>query len=301
MESPLSPNEHDRTLDSIRNSETKGIALYLQQAAETLSHLTSCAIFLSAPRFDHDFVIDLKLVPVDYNRFLCVIITDFGIIRTELLHTEETLSPFLIKRIEGYFHWRLSGHDKPERLNEEEEALAQKFYNELMLRYIVGYSTFIEEEVYRTGFSKLLRYPDFHDAHTLASSLALFESSHTMRLLLKDCCAHDILKFWIGDDLSSFGKEKQRCTVLSIPYKINQQTVGAIGLLGPIRMPYKELFSLLRSFSESISEGLARHVYKYKISFRTPEEGMTYLEKEEKQTIGQTQLMLLEDQSKRVH
>ncbi len=290
--------EEEVILDTLRKSETKEIALYLQQAAETLSELTNYAVFLSAPRFDHDFVIDLKLVPIDYHRFLCVIITDFGVIQTELMHTDQRLSSFSIKRIEGYFHWRLTGHDKPENLNEEEELLAQKYYNELMLRYIVGYSNFIEEEVYRTGFSKLLKYPDFHDASVLANSLSLFENAHRMRLLLKDCSSHDALKYWIGDDLEPYATEKQHCSVLSIPYKINKQTVGAVGVLGPIRMPYKELFGLLKVFGDSISEALTRNIYKFKISFRQPEEGAPYLQKEEHHLIGQSRLMLLEDKSR---
>lgn len=289
--------EEEAIINTIRKSETKEIALYLQQAAESLSILTNFAVFLSAPRFDHDFIMDLKLVPIDYYRFLCVIVTDFGVIQTELLHTDQKLSSFSIKRIEGYFHWRLTGHNKPENLNEEEEKLSQQFYNELMLRYIVGYSNFIEEEIYRTGFSKLLHYQDFHDTTILANSLSLFENAHSMRLLLRDCSSHDALKYWIGDDLSSYAGGKQRCSVLSIPYRINKKTVGAIGVLGPIRMPYKKLFGLLNRFADGVSEALTRNIYKFKINFRQPEPGTSYLQKEERRLIGQSRLMLLEDKT----
>lgn len=292
----ISPQEEE-IFNTLRTSETKEIALYLQQAAETLSSLTNYAVFLSAPRFDHDFITDLKLVPIDYHRFLCVIITDFGVIQTELMHADQKLSTFAIKRMEGYFHWRLTGHDKPENLEEEEETLAQKFYNELMVRYIVGYSNFIDEEIYRTGFSKLLTYPDFHDTTVLANSLALFENSHSMRLLLRECGSLNALKFWIGDDLIPFATGKPNCSVLAIPYKINKQVVGAIGLLGPLRMPYKKLFGSLRSFADSISEALTRNIYKFKINYRQPEPGTPYLQKEEHHLIGQSRLMLLENKS----
>ncbi|NGX42457.1 MAG: Heat-inducible transcription repressor HrcA [Chlamydiae bacterium] len=293
----ISPQEEE-ILATLRKNETKEIALYLQQCAETLTSLTNYAVFLSAPRFDHDFIIDLKLVPVDYHRFLCVIITDFGVIQTELLHADNKLSSFSIKRIEEYFHWRLTGRDKPENLSEAEEQLAQKFYNELMVRYIVGYSNFIDEEIYRTGFSKLLTYPDFHDTTVLANSLALFENAHSMRLLLRDCSAHGTLKFWIGDDLAPYATGKPNCSVLSIPYKINKQIVGAIGILGPTRMPYKQLFGLLRAFVDSVSETLTRNIYKFKINYRQPQPGTPYIQKEEHHLIGQSRLMLLEDKTK---
>src|SRR4029077_3968481 len=134
-------------------------------------------------------------------RCLCVLVTDFGVVQTEILHLPEKLSSFAIKRIESYFHWRLTGNGQPENLESGEEAIGQTFYNELMLRYIVGYSNFVDEDIYRTGFSNLLIYPDYQDTKLLAGSLALFENIHGMRLLLKECIALDRLKFWIGSDL----------------------------------------------------------------------------------------------------
>ncbi len=292
-------SEEENILHTFSQSESKEIALYLQQAAESLSQLTDCAVFLSAPRFDHDFIVDFKLVPIDYYRFLCILISDFGVIQTELMHTEQKLSSFSVKRIEKYFHWRLTGNDKPEEIEPEEKEVAKKFYNELMVRYIVGYSNFIDEEIYRTGFSKLLTHPDFHDTVILANSLALFENAHSMRLLLRECTAKQNLAYWIGDDLKPFATAKTNCTVLAVPYKINQKTVGAVGILGPQRMPYKQLFGLLRAFSDSISEALTRNIYKFKIQYRQPEPEASYLQKEEHGLLGQSRLMLLEDKTEK--
>src|SRR6185437_15670131 len=89
--------------------ETREIATYLQHVAEFLSESTHCAVFLSAPRFDQDFVLDIKLVGIDPSRCLCVLITDFGLVQTELLYTPRKLSSFTLKRLEGFFRWKLTG------------------------------------------------------------------------------------------------------------------------------------------------------------------------------------------------
>jgi heat-inducible transcriptional repressor len=283
---------------SLRQFDSREIAVFLQESAELLSKMSQCAVFLSAPRFDHDFVIDIRLVALDALRCLCVLVTDFGVVQTELLHLPVKLSSFAIKRIEGYFHWRLTGIGQPENLEPEEEAIGQAFYNELMLRYIVGYSNFVDEDIYRTGFSHLLAYSDFQDTKLLASGLSLFENVHSMRLLLKECIALDRLKFWIGDDLNSYVSQSN-CSVIAIPYYINHKPVGAVGLLGPARLPYRTLFSILRLFSECVSETLTRTIYKFKISFRQPETGKLFLQKEEYRLIGQSRLILLEDKRTR--
>lgn len=282
----------------LRQQDTREIAAYLQHAAETLSALTNCAVFLSAPRFDHDYIVGLKLMVIDQSRCLCVIITDFGLVQTELINLDRKLSAFAVKRMEAYFHWRLTGHDKPENFDREEEAIAQKIYNELMIRYIVNYSNFIDTELYRTGFSKLLIYPDFHDASVLANSLSLFENAQSMRQLSKECCKLNQLKFWIGDDLATHTQSTPNCAVIAIPYHINQSSVGVVGLLGPVRLPYPEIFGMIRNFAASISEALTRNIYKFKITFRQPHTGTYALRKEEYRLVDQSHLMLLEDQAK---
>jgi heat-inducible transcriptional repressor len=288
---------------SLRQFDTREIASFLQEAAELLSRITQCAVCLSAPRFDHDFIIEIKLVPLNAFRCLCVLITDFGVVQTEVLQLPSVLTEAGIKRIENYFQGRLKGggvQRETLHLKMEEKAIGQSLYHELMLRYLVGYSTFIHEDIYRTGFSHLLGYPDFQEANALVQALALFENVTSMRKLLKECRIIENLKFWIGKDLLDYTvvKDEPNYAVLSIPYYINRKSAGAVSLLGPMRLPYRVLFSVLRCFSECLSEALTRSVYKFKINFREPEMGQIYLQKEEHRLIGQSRLILLEDNRK---
>lgn len=270
----------------------------MQRAAEKLAEITNSAVFLSAPRFDQDFIVGIKLMAIDHTRYLCVLITDFGEVITEILHTPKKLCGFAIKRIEEYFHWRLTNIDKPENLTKEEEEVAQTFYNELMVRYIVGYSNFESEEIYRTGFSRLLNFPEYQDAVLLARSLDLFENTHGMRLLLKECSKHEKLMYWIGDDLATYSPHPNPgCSVLAIPYRVNKQPVGAVGMLGPVRIPYRQLFGVLHSFADSVSEALTNNLYKFKINMRQPRFKEIDFAKADLQLIGQTIRLPIENKT----
>lgn len=276
-------SQHLEAVKKLASAESEEIARYLQQAADTLSHLTGCAVFLNAPRFDHDFIVNIKFVEIDVHRCVCILVTSFGKVITEVMNVEKKLSSFTVKRIEAYFHWRLTGHGKPEQMESEEELLAQQLYNEVMVRYIVGYSNFIDEEIYRTGFSKLLHYPEFQDASALAGSLSLFENSQSMRLILHETTKQETLKFWIGSDLNRYTSNGHDCAVIAIPYRVNLQTVGSIGILGPARLDYKAIFGLLHHFTDAISKTLTRDIYQFQISIRKPnEEKNAFLKKEAK-------------------
>jgi len=293
----LTSNEHLEVnpFEALKQFESREIAFYLQDAAEKLSQEIQCAVFLSAPRFDQDFIVDIKLISLDVNRCLSIVVTDFGVVQTELIYLPKKLSSFAIKRIESYFHVRLTGLGESEHLEDDEKEIAQKIYHELLLRYVVGYSNFVDEDIYRTGFSRLLNYPDFQETSSLASGLALFENVRSMRLLLKECKTSNQIKFWVGDDLSAYSNSSPNCSVITIPYSINQNPVGALGILGPTRIPYRLLFSTMRAFSDCISQTLTRIIYKFKISFRQPESGKLNFEKQENKLLNQSRLMLLED------
>lgn len=258
------------TLAQAMKSEKREVATLIHQAADLLSEMTKCAVFISTPRFDQDFVQDVRLIELDASKLLAVVITDFGLVRTEPIYLEHPTTPSFLKSVEEYFLWRMNKGDKPLFRDEAEAKLAQRIYNEVMVRHVVGYANFSHEDILRTGLSKLLAYPEFNDAAALASSLSLLEDENQMRSLLRECCKQNEMVYWIGDDLCPSVPPESECAVLAIPYRINQTVAGAIALLGPMRIPYRNLIGLSRLFSEYLSRSLTESIYKYKITFRQP-------------------------------
>ncbi len=92
----ISP-EIEENLQNMELGESRNITRYLQKHAENLSLLTGYAVFLSSVRFDQDFILDIKLVGIDTERLLCIMVTDFGQIFTEVLPLHQKLSAFSLK------------------------------------------------------------------------------------------------------------------------------------------------------------------------------------------------------------
>lgn len=270
----------EEALDEILKKESREVATILHKAAEALSEATQCAIFASAPRFDQDFIQDVRLVQLDPSKLLAILITDFGLIRTETIYLDRPSDAPFLRSAEEYFLWRMNKGEKPLFRQESEAKLAQRIYNEVIVRHVVGYVNFPVEDILRTGLSKLLAYPEFNDAAALANSLSLLEDQAHMRSLLRECCTKGQLISWIGDELCPCVPAGSECTVIAIPYRINQAIAGAIAILGPMRVPYKNLFGLAQLFSEQISQALTRSVYKFKISYRQAA-GAQQIEKDE--------------------
>jgi heat-inducible transcriptional repressor len=266
----IADKEQEEAIERIFASENREVATLLHQGAALLSDLAKCAVFLGSPRFDQDFIQDVKLVQLDLDKLLSVLMTDFGLVRTEVIYLERPVTNSFLKSCEEYFLWRMNKGEKPLFPHEGEVKLAQRIYNEVMVRHVVGYVNFSKEDILRSGLSKLLAYPEFNDAAALAGTLSLLENEDQMRTLLRECCAAEEIKVWIGDDLSPFVAKGSECAVVAIPYRINRAIAGAVAFLGPIRMAYRNLFGLAQIFSEKASRALTAIVYKYKIGVRSP-------------------------------
>lgn len=277
---PLISLQEKKEIQKLLLKETREVVSYLHQATKTISELTGCAAFLSSPRFDQDFILHIKLLFIDETRLLCVMVTDFGMVHSELLHIDSQFPSSLIKKLEGYFNFRLTGIDKP-KISQEEEEIASELYKELLLRHIVSYTNFSTEDLCQAGFSKLLAYPDFNEAATLAGGLSLFENQAMLRELLQTTCKQQKLCCWIHNDLAAFSNEAAQCSILTVPYRIHQTVCGAIGILGPNRIPYRELFGKLEEIAENISLSLTKSLYKFKITYRSPTPAQAQLNKKE--------------------
>ncbi len=266
--------------------ETKEVISYLQEAADLLSELGICATFLSSLRFDQDYVHDIKLVPLDSDRILSVLITDFGLVHTEIMRIESKLSHFSLKRIENFFRYKMTGLDRPE-LSEEEDQIAKRLYNEVLMRHLVSHVHFTHSDLYKTGFSKLLNHKDFAEITQLSSTMALFENENSLYTILSDAQRTGQLIRYLGDDLNCFIKTKEPiASVLAVPYFINQTIAGAFGILIPLRSDYKRLIALLNLFQECISETLTKSVYTHKISYRKPSINPAMIEEKPYETMN---------------
>jgi heat-inducible transcriptional repressor len=267
--------DHDaeQRLSHTLSRQDKEVATTLNVSAELLSELSKCAVFISTPRFDQDFIQEIRLIQLAPAKLLAVAISEFGLIRTETLYLDHPVDLPFLRSAEEYFRWRMSQGEKPLFQTESEAKLAQKLYNEVMVRHVVGYVHFPVDEIIRTGLSKLLAYPEFNDAASLASSLGLLEDEDLMRELLKQAKNHGGLCLWIGDELCPKVPPGADCSVLAVPYRINQNIVGAIGLLGPMRLPYRSLFGLIQHFSQEIGRKLTESLYKFKMTYRESADG----------------------------
>ncbi len=256
------------------NLEPTELVSSIQSLTSKMSNAMNLAAVTSAPRFDRDSVVDIRYVYIDANRLLSVVITEFGLIHSTVLSIEG-ITLGIVKKAERFSRMRLFQETIDGiSFDAAEMELARSIYQETMSSYFVMYSSASHEDIFKAGFSNLFSHPDFQDGTALKPAISLFENSAMLRGLLREAIRSNSIRYWIGGDLDpycSFGPVE--VALIAVPYHVADKPVGALSVIGPMRMAYKEVFQSLQKVSHMLSQHLTKTLVKHRITFRMPNVG----------------------------
>ena len=115
-------------------------------------------------------------------------------------------------------------------------------------------SKLVTGELFLDGLTNVLAEPEFSDYSPVNSPLRLLEE----RPMLNDLIARTVLTEEIGGVQVLIGgentwQELQNCSIILTRYGVPDQLSGALGILGPMRMPYSQTISTIRYVAELMS------------------------------------------------
>ena len=100
----------------------------------------------------------------------------------------------------------------------------------------------MEQKVFLGGTKQLLNQPEFRDVERVRNLLGILEEERVVRDLLKS--GEDSgLKITIGSENKFSGI--QDCSMVQATYRLNGKIVGTMAVLGPTRMEYGKVISVM--------------------------------------------------------
>ena len=108
-------------------------------------------------------------------------------------------------------------------------------------------------QVHMSGAKNMLAFPEFSDIQKAKSLIQTLEEKDQLVTMLKESSGNDI-QIMIGSENSVQGM--QDCSVITATYKMGDNTRGTIGIVGPTRMDYSQVISVLNGMVQSIEKVL---------------------------------------------
>src|SRR5919202_6663083 len=257
---PLEPEARDRLLGEIANGGT-AIDAILRRAAQMLGVLTQELGVALGPQFEELRLQRLELIRVSSERLLLVLRLMGGAAHTIFVEAPVALAETVLAAVTLVLNERLSGltlreirGTLPERLRDTD---APSEARELLNIFIQeGEQIFDVSAPHRQGVvlgqaSVLAQQPEFSNSERLRKLLALTDEPHALGAMLRSRSQRPGLTITIGrehDDptLSEF-------TVVTSEYRLGGLS-GVIGVIGPTRMPYDKVVSLVTHTSRLITD-----------------------------------------------
>lgn len=241
--------------------ETLGeIDRLIKHASRLLSNMTKYTSIAMAPQFKRTCLKHIQLVKIDSLNVLAVIVTDAGIVKNSVIRMEEDIDMYTLEKISSLLNEKLTGFSLEQLIDMDISVMDSGIsgYNEVLVKIIpellqaLKYSERVE--VYHDGAANLLDLPEYNDVQKAREFLNVLEEHDLLFEVLSD----------VSKDLSvTIGRENKfeqlkNCSLITATYSINGKTIGSIGVLGPTRIEYSKVISVVDCLTQNLNDILSK-------------------------------------------
>lgn len=231
----------------------------VRKAANILSDITHYTSLVTAPQASKLKIRRLQIVPVSPGTGLLVVVTDAGIVRDTMISYDPSLEPDHLYKISAML---------TDRLQDQELSQLKQLLGELQHTIDSQPSLFeslinaaddtsdvnTADEVVVGGTTNMLEYPEYADLDKARTVLRVLENREKLAAMLRGSGRMEFT-VRIGDENAV--PEMRDCSLVTATYRIGDDRVGTIGIIGPMRMNYSKVISVLDFMGKSLGEILS--------------------------------------------
>lgn len=229
----------------------------LSSAAKALSDTTKHISMVTAPSLDNVKLRRIQIVKITDTKALLVFVTDNGLVRDQMIsvpfamdaHQLEIISNMLTDRTQNMSLGEAEGIIKStcmDALNEH------KLIMDEVLEVINANRE--KKELVFGGAQNIFNYPEYKDIAKAQHFLQLLE---TKDMLYKVMQGATDLEFSIRIGRENPYDDFKDMSIVTATYKIGGEKIGSFGVIGPTRMDYSRVLSVLNYVGMSLSDILS--------------------------------------------
>ena len=223
-------------------------------ASNTLSEITHYTTVAIGPKVTKQIIKEIKFVLLGSRMLMAVILTNTGMIKETIINFGEDIYEDQIETINLLFNSKLQG--KPlEKINEplDEYIFTEMKSSASMIKTIIEQLNKViyeESKLYLEGTNKSFDLPELSKTETARNFINILENKSEVVDLLDNEISKDI-NVYFGDELDDENLKDFSIVTL----KSDEKDLGTIGIIGPKRMNYSKIISVMRYIQRLIDEG----------------------------------------------
>ena len=229
----------------------------VQHAAKILSDITNLTSFAMTPSKERDTLKYINLLPVDETTVVLMIVSDSGkvsntALRLNVPYTEENLellSKTMTYNYRGKTISEVLASNIIESIKTDMEAMSGLAQN-VMPNFMKTLEQMLDVNLYMDGLTNIFSIPEYNSdidkAKTFLEMLGK-KDDFTKTLVNRE----NGVMITIGHENTD--DTMKDCSVITATYHVNGELAGKIGVIGPTRMQYGEITSVIEYLTDNIS------------------------------------------------
>ena len=245
-------------------SKVRQVEEIFHETTKILSQITSNISLVMVPQATQHVFKYLQFLPLDERRAIVVIVTDAGLVDNKILEIPDKLSYEDLERIAAAINNSLSGLPLSGILSSalKDEIKKNILKDPALFEAALALLTQIlaterKPKLYMGGTAQVLNKPEFQDLDKVRGLLKMLEEEKILCDIMHIDNNSDGVIVTIGQESQFTGIHD--CSVVKAIYCIEGQVVGSVAVLGPTRMEYGKVMTVLEFMQNHLGELLRKH------------------------------------------
>jgi heat-inducible transcriptional repressor len=253
------PLDEQRTIRHQFHQVGVDLEQWMRLAASVLARTAHSAAVVTSLKTEQCRLRHLELISIRENLAMLIIVLEGGIVQQQVLSLEEAMNQDTLSQIANRLNDLCVG-GSVQRLRtclRQVGALEQR-----MLTGVIEVMNRVDDDaglhLYRDGLINMLHQPEFSLPDSARNVVHLFEDRTLLEDLLTEMLEVGGVQVIIGGE--GRWDELRDCSLVVSPYGVSGEARGALGVMGPMRMPYSRAISTVRYVAGLLSD-LFRDLY----------------------------------------
>jgi heat-inducible transcriptional repressor len=231
---------------------------------EILSNITGLTGLISLPTQKNMELKQIDFLALSDNKILAILINKNNDVENKIINLDKNYSSSELQEAANYLNTIISGqsihHIRKILLNELDDM--RKDMNNIMSSAITfGKKLFLDsnetqknDDLLVSGQTRLMNCKELSDIEKLKTLFEAFSEKNNILHLLDKSISSNGVKIFIGAE--SGYNVLDDCSVVSAPYKFDNDVVGVLGVIGPKRMAYDRVIPIVDITAKLLTEAL---------------------------------------------
>jgi len=223
-------------------------------AANTISEVTHYTTVSIGPKATSQIIEEIKFILLGTRMMMAIILTDTGMVKETIIKFDEDITQKQVETMNYMFNNKLKGQpietiDRPL----EEYLYDEMTYSVNVIKPVIEQikKALQDEQIYLEGANKSFDLPEFNSLEVAKNFINVLDTKELVSDMLNSGFADDI-HVYIGEENQK--EELKDFSVVTFKHKVNGKDVGTIGIIGPKRMDYSKVISVMKYINKKLKE-----------------------------------------------